>query len=226
MRKTFIMISLIFPLLAMAQAAPQQAPPASETASAMPLRYEIWVTLDPAEKMLHGRETIRWTNTTRDTVPDVWFHLYWNAFKNEKSALMAEARQDDLPGTFHGDSDVKDGDWGWIDVQKIRLKDGSDLAPAMEFMVPDEPRHAEDQTVMRVKLPRPLAPGEAKTVPFSIAARSMAVVDERGRHVVEPGRFRLHIGGRQPDPRSAALAGTPVVTVEFEAKGKPVELAW
>ena len=68
--------------------------------------------------------------------------------------------------------------------------------------------------------------GEAKTVPFSIAARSMAVVDERGRHVVEPGRFRLHIGGRQPDARSAALAGTPVVTVEFEAKGKPVELAW
>ena len=71
-----------------------------------------------------------------------------------------------------------------------------------------------------------LAPGEAKNVPFSIAARSMAVVDERGRHVVEPGRFQLHIGGRQPDARSAALAGTPVVTVEFEAKGQPVELAW
>jgi beta-glucosidase len=71
-----------------------------------------------------------------------------------------------------------------------------------------------------------LAPGEAKTVPFSIAARSMAIVDERGRHVVEPGRFQLHIGGRQPDARSAVLAGTPVVTVEFEAKGKPVELAW
>ena len=71
-----------------------------------------------------------------------------------------------------------------------------------------------------------LAPGEAKTVSFSIAARSMAVVDGRGRHVVEPGRFQLHIGGRQPDARSAALAGTPVVTVEFEAKGKPVELAW
>jgi hypothetical protein len=174
------MISLIFPLLAMAQAAPQQAPPASETASAMPLRYEIWVTLDPAEKMLHGRETIRWTNTTRDTVPDVWFHLYWNAFKNEKSALMAEARQDDLPGTFHGDSDVKDGDWGWIDVQKIRLKDGSDLAPAMEFMVPDEPRHAEDQTVMRVKLPRPLAPGEALELEIAFQAKVPRTIRRSG----------------------------------------------
>jgi beta-glucosidase len=72
----------------------------------------------------------------------------------------------------------------------------------------------------------PLEPGETKTVPFSVAARSMAVVDERGRHVVEPGRFRLHVGGRQPDRRSAALAGTPVVTAEFEARGKPVELPW
>ena len=72
----------------------------------------------------------------------------------------------------------------------------------------------------------PLAPGEAKSVPFTIGARSMAVVDGRGRHVVEPGRFRLHVGGRQPDARSAALAGTPVVTAEFEATGNPVELAW
>jgi beta-glucosidase len=71
-----------------------------------------------------------------------------------------------------------------------------------------------------------LAPGEAAAVPFTVAARSMAVVDDRGRHVVEPGRFRLHVGGRQPDARSAALAGTPVVTAEFETRGVPVELAW
>jgi beta-glucosidase len=72
----------------------------------------------------------------------------------------------------------------------------------------------------------PLEPGETKTVPFSVASRSMAVVDERGRHVVEPGRFRLHVGGRQPDRRSAALAATRVASAEFEAKGKPVELPW
>ncbi len=96
-------------------------------AAADPLQYEIWVSLDPAQKMLQGRETIRWTNTSRDTVPDIWFHLYWNAFKNEKSALMEEANRDEFPGTDHGDTDVRDGDWGWIDVQKIRLADGTDL---------------------------------------------------------------------------------------------------
>jgi beta-glucosidase len=71
-----------------------------------------------------------------------------------------------------------------------------------------------------------LEPGAARTVRFTVSARQMAVVDERGRHVVEPGRFRLHVGGRQPDPRSAALAGTVVLQAEFEARGKPVELPW
>ncbi len=143
--------------------------PAQETKD--PLQYEIWVSLDPAHKMLHGWENISWTNTSRDTVPDIWFHLYWNAFKNEKSALMEEARQEDPSGTFHGDTDVRDGNWGWIDIEKIRLKDGPDLAPTMAFMTPDLPRHADDQTVMRVTLPKPLAPGETAELEIGFTAK-------------------------------------------------------
>ncbi len=180
MKKTLATVLLICPLLVMAQAAPPQAPSASETASAMPLRYEIWVTLDPAQKMLHGRETILWTNTSGDTVPDIWFHLYWNAFKNEKSALMEEARIENPSGTFHGDTDVKDGDWGWIDVEKIRLADGTDLTAAMEFMIPDEPRHADDQTVMRVKLPKPLTPGETLALELNFKAKIPRTIRRSG----------------------------------------------
>ncbi len=145
-----------------------------------PLQYEIWVSLDTAQKMLQGRETIRWTNNSRDTVPDIRFHLYWNAFKNEKSALMEEALVDEPSGTFHGDTDVRDGDWGWIDVQKIRLADGTDLTAAMEFMTPDEPRHADDQTVMRVKLPRPLLPGETVRLELDFRARIPKTIRRSG----------------------------------------------
>ena len=145
-----------------------------------PLQYEIWVTLDPAQKMLHGRETIQWTNTTQDTVPDIWFHLYWNAFKNEKSALMTEVLHDKPTGTFHGDTRVKDGDWGWIDVEKIRLTDGTDLSGAMQFMTPDEPRHADDQTVMRVKLPQPLLPGETLSLELNFRAKVPKTVRRSG----------------------------------------------
>ena len=180
MKKTLATVLLIYPLLAMAQPAPQQAPPAVETASAMPLQYEIWVALDPAAKMLRGRETLRWTNTSRDTVPDIWFHLYWNAFKNEKSALMEEARADDPTGTFHGDTHVKDGDWGWIDIDRIRMQDGTDLAPTMQFMFPGEPRYPEDRTVMRVTLPKPLAPGEAVELELAFTAKIPKTVRRSG----------------------------------------------
>ncbi|MBN2346550.1 MAG: M1 family metallopeptidase [Candidatus Aminicenantes bacterium] len=188
MRKIFTVISLLIPLLAIAQASPQQAPseavtadtPSSGTSRAMPLRYEIWVTLDPARKMLHGRETIRWTNTTRDTVPDIWFHLYWNAFKNEKSAMMREARKEGLGEDSHGDFDVRDGNWGWIDVESIRLQGGGDLTPAMEFMAPDEPRHPDDRTVMRLKLPRPLAPGKAVGLELAFKAKVPRTIRRSG----------------------------------------------
>ncbi len=169
MKKALALSLLLLPLLALC---------AQEAMD--PLQYEIWVTLDPARKMLHGRETIRWTNTTRDTVPDICFHLYWNAFKNEKSALMTEARLDGAQGTDHGDADVKDGDWGWIDVEKIRLKDGSDLKPAMEFIARDEPRHADDQTVMRVKLPRALAPGETLDLELAFTAKIPKTIRRSG----------------------------------------------
>ncbi len=156
-KATLVFLLLLIPLLAMT--------------AADPLAYEIWVTLDPAAKMLRGRETLRWTNTSHDTVADIWFHLYWNAFKNEKSAFMHEARQEDFGADSHGDTDVKDGDWGWIDIDRIRMQDGTDLAPTMQFMFPDEPRCPEDQTVMRVTLPKPLAPGEAVKLELAFTAK-------------------------------------------------------
>lgn len=133
--------------------------------------YEIWVRLDPSKKMLQGRETISWTNTSSDAIPDFWFHLYWNAFKNDKSALMEEARQEAFFGSGHRGTGVKDGDWGWIDVEKIHLDDGTDLTPSMQFMTPDEPLHADDQTVMRIMLPKPLLPGETLKLELTFKAR-------------------------------------------------------
>ncbi len=58
------------------------------------VRYEIWVELDDQNKMLHGKENITWHNDTRDDVQDMWFHLYYNAFKNEKSTTIQESKKE------------------------------------------------------------------------------------------------------------------------------------
>ena len=125
------------------------------SAPVRPLRYEIWVELDNAQKMLRGREDITWRNTTGDEVGDVWFHLYWNAFKNEQSAFFREARKQ----TIASSAVPKEGEWGWIDVARVELADGRDLKPGMTFETPDGPETEGDQTVLRVPLPEPVPPG-------------------------------------------------------------------
>jgi hypothetical protein len=121
------------------------------------IRYEIWIELDNQNKMLYGKEAISWFNKTKDLVPEMWLHLYYNAFKNEHSSVIEESREEGF-GLFK--IDVKKGEWGWVDVTSISLADGRDLSSTMEFIIPDEPSHAQDQTVMRIRFPEPVKPGE------------------------------------------------------------------
>ncbi|MGA2532018.1 MAG: M1 family metallopeptidase [Candidatus Aminicenantales bacterium] len=121
------------------------------------LRYEIWVELDDAAKMLRGKEDIVWTNRGREPVPDMLFHLYWNAFKNSASTFFREAAEET---PFARRSEPEDGEWGWVDVTGIRLADGRDLGPTKEFVRPDLPLRDGDQTVLRVRFPEPVKPGD------------------------------------------------------------------
>ncbi|CDZ23205.1 glycoside hydrolase family 3 domain protein [[Clostridium] cellulosi] len=65
-----------------------------------------------------------------------------------------------------------------------------------------------------------LKPGEKTKVSFNIAARQMALIDEDGNCVLEPGTFILYAGTSQPDKRSEYLTGKKVLYVSFEVQGK------
>lgn len=132
------------------------------------IRYEIWVELDDQTKMLHGKEDITWFNKTQDEVQDMWFHLYYNAFKNEESTVIQESKEETL-GVLG--IKVKEGEWGWVDVTSIKLADGRDLKPTMEFITQDEPVHPDDQTVMRVRFPEPVKPGEEVSIQLEFQSK-------------------------------------------------------
>src|SRR5262245_4019951 len=53
--------------------------------------YRIQARVDVPGHALQGEETILWRNESRDDVPDLWFHLYWNAFANDRSTFLREA---------------------------------------------------------------------------------------------------------------------------------------
>jgi len=64
-----------------------------------------------------------------------------------------------------------------------------------------------------------LGPGEMHTVSFDLGPRDLTLVNDAGKRVLEPGRFRAFIGGSQPDARSATLLGHSPLSIDFEIVG-------
>ena len=69
-----------------------------------------------------------------------------------------------------------------------------------------------------------LKPGETAEVAFTLKARQMALIDNSGNCVLEPGLFRVAVGGSQPDVRSAELLGTEVPCTEFTVTGETLPM--
>jgi beta-glucosidase len=69
-----------------------------------------------------------------------------------------------------------------------------------------------------------LAPGETKTVTFTLTPRQLALVDDEGRRAIEPGVFQVAVGGRQPSPKDSIDKGTDVLITMFEVIGEATVL--
>jgi beta-glucosidase len=63
-----------------------------------------------------------------------------------------------------------------------------------------------------------LAPGERRTLSFTLAPELMELVDEDGAGRLEPGQFRLTVGGCSPGARGLALGAPAPLTATFAVK--------
>jgi hypothetical protein len=52
--------------------------------------YTIEVKFHPQAKALAGREIITWRNDRDQPTNELWFHLYYNAWKNTRSTRLLE----------------------------------------------------------------------------------------------------------------------------------------
>ncbi len=65
-----------------------------------------------------------------------------------------------------------------------------------------------------------LEPGETHTVTFTLTPHQLSLINKEGQRTIEPGGFRLTIGGRQPTQEDL-IAQTPEICItEFEVMGK------
>ena len=120
------------------------------------LDYTIDVTLNEKEKTLDGFERIYYTNNSPDTLNFIWFHIWMNAYKNDKTAFSEQLLENGRTDFYFSTREKK----GYIN----RLDFKVDGIPAK---IEDHPSHLD---IIKVLLPKPLVPGQkiSITTPFHI----------------------------------------------------------
>lgn len=126
--------------------------------------YDIQVSLDTKQRLLVGQEKITWVNPSPDRVTELQFHLYLNAFRNNRSTFMIES------GGSHRGYRMEDDGWGYIEIDDIHLPSGERLTEQMEFIHPDN-NDVDDKTVLRLPLSRPVQPGQAIVLNIHFTAK-------------------------------------------------------
>ena len=124
-RSPFLLLALL------ALAGPAAADPLPVHAQRV-VDYAIDVRLDAENRSITGRERLTWSNPSNDTVGELWFHLYLNAFRNNRSTFFRESG-----GQLRGEW-MPDEGWGWTAVRKMLLADGTDLTSRIRFEHPDD----------------------------------------------------------------------------------------
>ena len=154
MLKKILALSFLFILLLAPLCTSAQEPLCKQIAN-----YTMNVTLDTKKNLIKASEILSWTNDSENSIDELWFHLYWNAFQNNMSTFLTEASRRGRRVTGF----TKD-DWGYCQVNSIKIINNPyfeayDLFPDMEFDQPDD-ENLYDQTVFSARLPHSLEPGQ------------------------------------------------------------------
>ena len=128
------------------------------------VHYKMKVSLDTDTKIIDGSIELLWKNPSNDTISELQFHLYLNAFKNTKSTFFKESG-----GEFSRRNASDPIVWGWVDILTLKLQDGADLTDHISYIQPDD-NNEDDQTVISVDLEEPVMPGQS--IPLEIIFRS------------------------------------------------------
>jgi hypothetical protein len=112
-------------------------------------RYRLAAELDPASERLTGRGSVRYFNRSPDTLPDVWVHLHQNLFS------PGAPRNEPVPPT------------SGMELSRVAAR-GSTLQPIPTAQLARSAGggYAVDATRLRIRLPRPLTPGDSVDLEF------------------------------------------------------------
>jgi beta-glucosidase len=95
-----------------------------------------------------------------------------------------------------------------VDVTNIGKVEGDEVAQL--YLLPLE-NHTSPKRTLRGFQRIHLAPGKTQTITFQLKDRDLSLVDQRGRRSVGAGRYRIFVGGGQPN--TGAPGGYAITTI-------------
>jgi len=120
------------------------------------VNYAIEVSLNDKDHTLDAFEQLQYTNNSPDTLTYIWFHLWPNAYKNDRSAFSEQMLENGSTAFYFSNDSMK----GYIN--RLEFKVNNAIARTEE--------HPQYMDVLKVWLPQPLAPGKTTTIttPFHV----------------------------------------------------------
>ena len=120
------------------------------------VNYIIDVSLNDKEHTLDGFERIEYINNSPDTLKFIWFHLWPNAYKNDKTAFTDQVLENGSTKFYFSDKEDK----GYINRLDFKV---NNITAATE----DHPQHID---IVKIILPAPLPPAQKLiiTTPFHV----------------------------------------------------------
>ncbi len=132
------------------------------------VNYRITATLDEAVHAVHGVADLTYVNNSPDTLHEMYFQQYLNAFRPGSKWSAVDAREGRV--RFQN---LRDPDYGYDRFTATPTFDGTPVAP-------DYPG-APDSTVAHFTLPHPLPPGDTLHIHLQWDARPSTVLRRQGR---------------------------------------------
>src|SRR5436190_6522371 len=118
------------------------------------VNYTIDVSLNDKESTLDGFERIEYINNSPDTLKFIWFHIWPNAYKNDKTAFSDQLLENGITKFYFSNPEQK----GYINRLDFKVNN-------ITATIEDHPQHID---IIKIILPTPLAPGQKTiiTTPF------------------------------------------------------------
>ncbi|MDF1695154.1 MAG: M1 family metallopeptidase [Saprospiraceae bacterium] len=119
--------------------------------------YNIEAYLDHDAKRATCQQTIRWKNTSPDTIRELRMYMYMNAFQGLHTTYLKG-----------GDSNIfgqdllqrTEKEWGFITINSMEDVNGNSLS--QQYVQPND-QNPDDESVVEIALNQPIYPGETQT---------------------------------------------------------------